>query len=61
MPDIFESSEVFDSWFDITSNDKLRDNLTDDEVENQHLETVKQLHKIIKPFMLRYQDILILV
>jgi len=53
LPDIFESSEVFDSWFDSSTNEKMRENMTEDEIENRHLETIKQLHKIIKPFMLR--------
>lgn len=54
LPDIFESSEVFDSWFDSSSTDKLKENLSEEEMENKHLEIIKQLHRIIKPFMLRY-------
>lgn len=53
LPDIFESSDVFDSWFSTSSNEKLKETLSEDELENRHLETIKQLHRIIKPFMLR--------
>jgi SNF2 family DNA or RNA helicase len=40
LPDVFSSSEEFDSWF------ALQDN------ENQH-KVVEQLHKVLRPFLLR--------
>ena len=40
MPDVFSSAEEFDSWFD----------LTDKQVEQ---EVIGQLHKVLKPFLLR--------
>ena len=43
MPEIFHSSEAFDEWFNLSDND-------DDDAKQQ---LVQQLHKILKPFMLR--------
>ena len=40
LPDVFNSSDDFDSWFD----------LDDKKVEQ---EVISQLHKLLKPFMLR--------
>jgi SWI/SNF-related matrix-associated actin-dependent regulator of chromatin subfamily A member 5 len=43
LPEIFHSSDAFDEWFNLTNNN-------DDENKKQ---LVQQLHKILKPFMLR--------
>lgn len=43
LPEIFHSSEKFDEWFNLSDND--------DNDSKQNL--VRQLHKILKPFMLR--------
>ena len=43
LPEIFHSSEAFDEWFNLSDND-------DDDAKQQ---LVQQLHKILKPFMLR--------
>ena len=43
LPEIFDSSEAFDAWFNLSNND-------DDDAKQQ---LVQQLHKILKPFMLR--------
>ena len=47
MPDIFDSSDVFDSWFNISEN------VNSEDQESRNLEMIQQLHKILKPFMLR--------
>eukprot|EP00941_MAST-03F_sp_MAST-3F-sp1_P003226 g3226.t1 len=42
LPEVFKSSEAFDSWFDLaTSDDKAKEKM------------IHQLHKILRPFMLR--------
>ncbi len=43
LPEIFHSSEKFDEWFNLADND-------DDDAKQT---LVRQLHKILKPFMLR--------
>ncbi|KAM7256171.1 hypothetical protein ACFE04_011912 [Oxalis oulophora] len=40
LPEIFSSSETFDEWFQITG-------------ENDQNEVVQQLHKVLRPFLLR--------
>ncbi|CAH1421178.1 unnamed protein product [Lactuca virosa] len=40
LPEIFSSSETFDEWFQISG-------------ENDQEEVVQQLHKVLKPFLLR--------
>ncbi|CAM9745440.1 unnamed protein product [Chrysoparadoxa australica] len=42
LPDVFSSSEQFDSWFNLE---------IDDDAAKERM--IKQLHKILKPFMLR--------
>lgn len=49
MPDIFDSSEVFDEWF-TTNNEK---NDSKEELEKKNVEMIQQLHKILRAFMLR--------
>ena len=44
LPDIFGSSEAFDSWFNLASDSK------DEEAKAN---TIRQLHRILRPFMLR--------
>jgi SWI/SNF-related matrix-associated actin-dependent regulator of chromatin subfamily A member 5 len=44
LPDVFSSSEAFDSWFNLTTQSK------DEEAKAG---MVKQLHRVLKPFMLR--------
>ena len=45
LPEIFSNSELFDNWFD---------NATDGKKERKNDgELIGQLHKILKPFMLR--------
>jgi SWI/SNF-related matrix-associated actin-dependent regulator of chromatin subfamily A member 5 len=44
LPDIFASSDDFDTWFNLAADSK------DDEAKAN---MVKQLHKVLKPFMLR--------
>jgi SWI/SNF-related matrix-associated actin-dependent regulator of chromatin subfamily A member 5 len=50
LPDIFESSEVFDAWFEAGSR---KGEESAEENEERQVEMIRQLHKIIKPFMLR--------
>ncbi|VAH72347.1 unnamed protein product [Triticum turgidum subsp. durum] len=40
LPEIFSSAETFDEWFQITG-------------ENDQQEVVQQLHKVLRPFLLR--------
>lgn len=49
LPEVFSSSEDFDEWFDL----KASDNLTEAEIEEKNSQVIKQLHKILRPFMLR--------
>ena len=42
LPDVFGSSEAFDRWFDMQSDD--------DEAKKQ---MIQQLHRVLRPFMLR--------
>ena len=51
LPDVFGSSEEFDGWFDLSGAQNA--SLTDDEREKRNTEIVTQLHKILRPFMLR--------
>jgi SWI/SNF-related matrix-associated actin-dependent regulator of chromatin subfamily A member 5 len=51
LPEIFASSDDFDQWFDLGS--KGNEELTNEEKEIKNTEVVKQLHKILRPFMLR--------
>lgn len=52
LPDLFESSELFDDWFEGSKMDK--DNpITVEEQEKKNLEIINSLHRILKPFILR--------
>lgn len=51
LPEIFTSSDDFDDWFDLGT--KANNQLSDAEKENKNNEMIKQLHKILRPFMLR--------
>ena len=42
LPDVFGSAEAFDRWFDMQSED-----------EEAKKRMIKQLHRILRPFMLR--------
>jgi SWI/SNF-related matrix-associated actin-dependent regulator of chromatin subfamily A member 5 len=50
LPEIFSNSELFDNWFNNTSEQKLED---EQEIEKKNIQMITQLHKILKPFMLR--------
>ena len=47
LPEIFSKSELFDTWFDNAGDGK------DEESRKKDMELIGQLHKILKPFMLR--------
>ena len=51
LPEIFKSSDDFDEWFDLTGT-KDHD-LSDKEKEKKNNAMIQQLHKILRPFMLR--------
>jgi SWI/SNF-related matrix-associated actin-dependent regulator of chromatin subfamily A member 5 len=51
LPEIFSNSELFDNWFYNTSEQKVMDN--EQEIERKNIQMIGQLHKILKPFMLR--------
>ena len=48
---MFSSSENFDEWFDL--GNKGGQDMTDQEKEKRNSEIIQQLHKILRPFMLR--------
>ena len=59
LPDIFSSSSDFDEWFNMSGGDN-KDNKNKDgdvelmeDTEDKNAEIVQQLHKILKPFLLR--------
>jgi len=51
LPDIFSSSDIFDQWFEMSS--QMKSGKDTEGMEQQNLEFVNQLHKILKPFLLR--------
>jgi SWI/SNF-related matrix-associated actin-dependent regulator of chromatin subfamily A member 5 len=58
LPDIFSSSSDFDEWFNMGGGDNnnkttegVKENMED--AEDKNAEIVQQLHKILKPFLLR--------
>jgi SWI/SNF-related matrix-associated actin-dependent regulator of chromatin subfamily A member 5 len=51
LPDLFSSAEDFDEWFGLGNKDEENLNVNDQEEKN--MEIVQQLHKILKPFLLR--------
>ena len=58
LPDIFSSSSDFDEWFSIGNKDNGNNNninkeKAEEEAEDRNAEIVQQLHKILKPFLLR--------
>jgi len=58
LPDIFSSSSDFDEWFNMGGGEN-KDKKTEggnenmEEAEDKNAEIVQQLHKILKPFLLR--------
>ena len=58
LPDIFSSSSDFDEWFNMSGDNKDNKQLEGDSelmenTEDKNAEIVQQLHKILKPFLLR--------
>lgn len=61
MPDLFNSSDIFDDWF--AANNQMNSSSSNasapsggsaqSELDAQNLKMVQQLHKILQPFMLR--------
>ncbi|CAG9327900.1 unnamed protein product [Blepharisma stoltei] len=49
LPDLFSSSSEFDEWFNLGTEEGLKT----EEIENKNVKMVQQLHKILKPFILR--------
>jgi len=43
---------MFDSWFTAAGSNN-EDNLSQEEIEKKNTTMIHQLHKILKPFMLR--------
>ncbi len=59
LPDVFSSSDDFDEWFELGGKAKDDNELegaapeTDQEKEKRNKSVIDQLHKILRPFMLR--------
>ena len=49
LPDLFSSASDFDEWFRLGAEEGM----TQEEVENKNVKMVQQLHKVLKPFILR--------
>lgn len=49
LPDLFSSAEDFDEWFGLSSGEEQGEG----DQEEKNAEVVQQLHKILKPFLLR--------
>lgn len=49
LPDLFHSASDFDEWFKLGAEEGLSEN----EIEKKNVKMVQQLHKILKPFILR--------
>ena len=49
LPDLFSSASDFDEWFKLGAEEGLSEN----DVEKKNVKMVQQLHKILKPFILR--------
>jgi SNF2 family DNA or RNA helicase len=52
LPEIFDSSDLFDNWFENYENEEGKQ-LSEQEIEKKNTVLIGQLHKILKPFMLR--------
>jgi SWI/SNF-related matrix-associated actin-dependent regulator of chromatin subfamily A member 5 len=50
LPEIFSSSVDFDEWFNLGGGE---DGLSDKEKEARNKQTIEQLHRILRPFLLR--------
>lgn len=50
LPDLFDASDIFDSWFD---NNQNQEGLSKDEIEKKNTEMINSLHRILRPFILR--------
>ncbi len=52
LPEIFDSSDLFDNWFENYEIEEGKQ-LSEQEIEKKNTLLIGQLHKILKPFMLR--------
>ena len=53
LPDLFDSSEVFDEWFAPKPAQTSEQELSAEETEKRNMEIITSLHRILKPFILR--------
>lgn len=53
MPEVFDSSELFDTWFNGAEENEAK-GLSNEEMEKVNSELLLKLHRVIKPFILRY-------
>lgn len=51
LPEIFASSNDFDEWFNLGG--KEEGDMTDTEKEERNKQIIEQLHRILRPFLLR--------
>lgn len=51
LPEIFSSSDDFDEWFNLGPVGS--EELTEEEKEKKNKQVIEQLHRILKPFLLR--------
>ena len=52
LPEVFSSADDFDDWFDLGGKNSSVE-LSDAEKEKRNNQIIQQLHKILRPFMLR--------
>ena len=53
LPEIFSSSADFDEWFNLAGDGEDGQELTDAEKEQRNKKIIEQLHRILRPFLLR--------
>lgn len=49
LPEVFTSSTDFDEWFNLGGNEEL----SEQEKEDRNKQVIEQLHRILRPFLLR--------
>ena len=53
LPELFDSSEVFDEWFTAKPPSANEPELSSEQLEQKNMDIITSLHRILKPFILR--------